>query len=105
MESELCCDLLQSSCYTRTCDVINKPCPWAMSFSVQLRQTELLFSCKKSMHAWCFETIVITNSYTLRSSKGIVCAYVHQRLTTNTLFPLEPALYSLHMNPTMPTAA
>ena len=45
-------------------------------------------SSSKSVHAWCFEIILITNSYIFGSSKDIG-SYVPQRLTTNTLFPWQ----------------
>ena len=31
------------------------------------------FLLQKSMHAWCFETILITNSYIFWSSKDDIC--------------------------------
>ena len=41
--------------------------------SVQLRLAQLFFSSSKSVHAWCFEAILIANNYTPGSSKGNTC--------------------------------
>ena len=41
-------------------------------YSVQLRLAQL-FSSSKSVHAWCFEAILIANNYTPASSKGNIC--------------------------------
>ena len=40
--------------------------------SVQLRQAQL-FLGSQVMHAWCFETILITNHYISGPSKGVIC--------------------------------
>ena len=40
---------------------------------MQLRLAQLFFSSSKSVHAWCFEAILIANNYTTGSSIGNIC--------------------------------
>ena len=50
-------------------------------FSVQLRQAQILFSSPRSVHAQCFETILINNSYIFWSSKGLICVLSTPKIT------------------------
>ena len=59
-------ELMEMMLYGHIVSIIN-------SISVQLRLAQLFFSGSKSVHAWCFEAILIANNYTPGSSKGNTC--------------------------------
>ena len=73
----LCCDIMV------TCG--------SNVFSVQLRQAQLFFSGSKLVHAWCFETILITNCYIFGSNEGIICVLCTLKINHKHFVSMEMA--------------
>ena len=57
---------------------------------MQLRQAQL-FSGSKLVHAWCFETILITNCSIFGSNEGITCALCTLKINHKYFVSMETA--------------